>query len=99
MVVHGAAQSKNECTNFLNGMFRHYAFPIKNLKLIQTEPIENPKTYPSLDQSEYSFKPIHFIQAQPIRMFFQTYTFDPSSANQNILLTCCRKTFQDNGDL
>ena len=70
---------KKQCTNFLNGIFRHYAFPIKSLKLIQIEPIEHPKR----------------IQVEPIRIFSQTYTFYPSSANQNILLTNCRGTFQD----
>ena len=67
----------------LNGIFRHYAFPIINLKRIQIEPIENPKR----------------IQVEPIRIFSQTYRFYLMSANQNILLTCCRQTFQDNGDL
>src|SRR4029434_8756461 len=42
-MVHGAAQPNNQCTNFLNGLFRHYAFPIKSLKRIQIEPIKNPK--------------------------------------------------------
>ena len=69
VVVHGAALSKTLWTNFLKGIFRHYAFPIKSLKRIQIEPIEHLK----------------LIQVEPIRIFSQTYTFYPRSANQNIL--------------
>ena len=75
VVVHGAAQPNNQCTNFLNGLFRHYAFPIKSLKLIQIEPIQNPKR----------------IQVEPIRIFSQTHTFNLSSANQNILAHLLRR--------
>ena len=43
---------KNEWTNFLNDIFSHYAFPIKTLKRIQIEPIENQKNVSKLNQSE-----------------------------------------------
>src|SRR4029434_5135941 len=80
VVVHGAALSKTQCTNFLKGIFRHYAFPIKSLKLFKIEPIKHLKR----------------IQVEPIRIFSQTYTFYPHSPNQNILAHLLRRNiFQD----
>ena len=81
VMVNGAAQPNNQCTNFLNDLFRHYAFPIISLKRIQIKPIENPKR----------------IQVEPIRIFSQTHTFYLSSVNQNILAHLLRKNILGQG--
>ena len=47
VVVHGAALSKKQCTNFLNGIFRHYAFSNQKPKTYPNWPDWTPKTYPS----------------------------------------------------
>ena len=61
VVVHGAALSKTQRTNYLKGISRHYAFPIKSLKLIQIEPNQN------ILSNLYIF-----IHTQPIRIFSLT---------------------------